>query len=62
MELGGTPPRLTDIRVIKDEGNKGLEGDDYIYLEMDFTWKSKQDVEIDVSPVPGTAVFMRHPP
>lgn len=58
MELGGTPPRLTDIRVIKDEGNKGLTGDDYIYLEMDFTWNSKQDVEIDVSPVPDKVSFL----
>ncbi len=31
--LGGEPPKLTDIRVVKDTGAKGLSGDDYIHLE-----------------------------
>lgn len=36
-----------------NEGSKGLKGDDYIHLEMDFDWDSRQDVELDVSPIPG---------
>lgn len=51
--LGGAPPKLTDIRVVEDPGAKGLKGDDYIHLELDFDWDSSQDVEMDVSIVPG---------
>jgi hypothetical protein len=38
FKLGGAPPKLTDIRVIKDPGAKGLQGDDYIHLEV-VRWK-----------------------
>lgn len=34
FKLGGAPPKLTDIRVVKDPGAKGLQGDDYIHLEV----------------------------
>ena len=59
IKLGGAPPKLTDIRVIKDPGAVGLKGDEYIHREMDFDWDSEQDVEIDVSPIPG--VPLSHP-
>jgi hypothetical protein len=52
--LGGAPPKMTDIRVVKDAGAKGLKGDDYIHLELDFDWDSRQDVEMDVSIIPET--------
>jgi hypothetical protein len=52
FKLGGAPPKLTDIRVVQDPGAKGLKGDDYIHLEVDFDWDSSQDVELDVSLIP----------
>lgn len=58
FKLGGAPPKLTDIRVVKDPGAKGLQGDDYIHLEVDFDWDSRQDVELDVSIIPEKMKFL----
>ena len=51
--LGGAPPKLSKFQVSKHEGAQALQDDDNIQLEIDVKWESRQDVEIDVSPIPG---------